>query len=807
MPNSAKTEAYEDIRILILEDNPADAELLENELREAGLVFVSKLVEDKESYTEALRHFHPDLILSDYNLPRFSGAEALLIRKKISPDTPFILVTGAVGEEKAIEILTGGATDYVLKRNLSRLLPAINRALHEAYERRKRRQAEAERDNLLKDMEERVRKRTEAYLTESVERKRVEEELRKSEERLQMALYGAGLGMWDLEIETLSGSVDERAAQILGYGKDDLPSGRIAWDEMTHPEDFPRFREDLNVHIQGLVPVFENDHRMRTMTGEWKWVRGRGKITERKADGTPARLTGTIQDINDRKLDKEALWESEKRYKLLVENIQDSISLMDLNLNYLYVSPSEVRLCGYTPEEVMRIPLRKQMPPASYSMIERLYAEEMGREYGGEPSDPNRTRIIEIEMYHKRGGTIWVESKLTFTRDVNGMPTGILVTSRDVTYRRSMEQALGESEKRFREMADTMPQLVWTRTADGRTDYFNCRQKEFPGIIRDPDGFWDWTQIIHPEDLPITIETARRGIEMQVNYEFEHRLQGKSGEYRWYISRCAAIRNEEGRVAKWVGTTTDIDDLKQAESALKGSTALLEQANKELEGFSYSVSHDLRAPLRAIDGFSRMLLKNAQALDDETKRKLKIIRDNALKMDRLINDLLYFSRSSRKPILNKKINMDHLMNEVWREQIAGNPNRRMELKKEKLPEAFGDEALIRQVLANLLANAVKFSRRRQKTVIEAGGALEGAESVFYVRDNGTGFDMQFYDKLFGVFQRLHSESEYEGTGLGLAIVQRIVHRHGGRVWAEGKVGKGATFYFSLPKETGSNKIG
>ena len=174
-------------------------------------------------------------------------------------------------------------------------------------------------------------------------------------------------------------------------------------------------------------------------------------------------------------------------------------------------------------------------------------------------------------------------------------------------------------------------------------------------------------------------------------------------------------------------------------------------------------------------------------------------------MDRLINDLLDFSRSSRAPISSNKIDMDRLVKEIWDEQLSANPDRKMELKKGKLPKAVGDEALIRQVLSNLLANAVKFSKKKKTAEIEIAGESTGKENVYFVKDNGAGFDMKYYDKLFGVFQRLHSGSEYEGTGVGLAIVQRIIHRHGGRVWAEGKIGKGATFYFSLPAVRKSNR--
>ncbi|HSC05755.1 MAG TPA: cache domain-containing protein [Steroidobacteraceae bacterium] len=228
-------------------------------------------------------------------------------------------------------------------------------------------------------------------------------------------------------------------------------------------------------------------------------------------------------------------------------------------------------------------------------------------------------------------------------------------------------------------------------------------------------------------------------------------------------------------------------------------TAQLEAANKELESFSYSVSHDLRSPLRAIDGFARILAEDYGAkVDDEGRRLLGVVRDSSQKMGQLIDDLLAFSRLGRKPVSAAPTDMARLVEEVVKDLAAsGGGSPRVELKA--LPAAHGDAVLLKQAWANLIANAVKFSSKRERPTIEVSGGEHGAETVYCVKDNGVGFDMRFYDKLFGVFQRLHHADEFPGTGVGLAIVQRVVSRHGGRVWAEGKVGEGAAFYFSIPK--------
>jgi signal transduction histidine kinase len=230
-------------------------------------------------------------------------------------------------------------------------------------------------------------------------------------------------------------------------------------------------------------------------------------------------------------------------------------------------------------------------------------------------------------------------------------------------------------------------------------------------------------------------------------------------------------------------------------------TAELESANSELESFSYSVSHDLRAPLRAISGFSKILFEDsADKLDDEGKRLLNIIQGNTEKMENIIDDLLALSRIGRKDVELSDIDMYELAKAVFDEVKAVNPERKLQFNVKPLPPAHGDKGMIRQVFFNLLSNAIKFTKPKEVPVVEVGGSADGSKNVYYVKDNGVGFDMQYANQLFGAFQRLHSDEEFEGTGIGLAIVKRIVNRHDGKIWAEGKENEGATFYFSLPKK-------
>ena len=314
-----------------------------------------------------------------------------------------------------------------------------------------------------------------------------------------------------------------------------------------------------------------------------------------------------------------------------------------------------------------------------------------------------------------------------------------------------------------------------------------------------------------PGNQPL-IRSAKAG---ETHRNLEMALAWPNGQRRDLLVNTAPIIDQHGRASGAVGLFQDITRRKQVEKQIRQlnlelsdrirevseRTRQLEAANKELEAFSYSVSHDLRSPLRAIEGFARILLEeHGEKLAGEGMRLLNVIRSNTRIMGDLIDDLLAFSRLGRQQIRAQKIDMAGLVTSIFGELRSRTPERQMQLIMNPLPPAYADRNLINQVLANLLENAYKFTKSREKTIIEVSGWTEGKEDIYSIKDNGVGFDMRYVDKIFGVFQRLHRREDFEGTGVGLAIVQRIIDRHGGRVWAAGKVADGAIFYFALPHQ-------
>ena len=353
--------------------------------------------------------------------------------------------------------------------------------------------------------------------------------------------------------------------------------------------------------------------------------------------------------------------------------------------------------------------------------------------------------------------------------------------------------ALSRQEALFRALADEAPQAIWTMNARSEVTYVN---RAFLILAGGESAQWmdkKWVALIHPEDLPELLRAWEIAVAQQASYANIRRVKGANG--LWHTMSCTAapVFNEAGNVEFWVGIDADITDIKATEAALRLS-------NQELEAFSYSVSHDLRSPLNTIDGFSRLLAKQINSSDnDKAQHYLNRIQAGVAQMGQLIEDLLALAQVSRMQLQTEKVDLSALSQKILEDCVICAPHRVVKIQIEAGLVAFGDLRLLRVVMENLLGNAWKFTSHRSGAEISVGSTLKAdGDQVFFVADNGAGFDMAYADKLFTAFQRLHGVQEFPGSGVGLATVGRVIGRHGGKIWCDAKVNEGARFCFTLP---------
>jgi PAS domain S-box-containing protein len=387
--------------------------------------------------------------------------------------------------------------------------------------------------------------------------------------------------------------------------------------------------------------------------------------------------------------------------------------------------------------------------------------------------------------------------------------------SAEVQERIEAERALRDSELRHRVLVTTLTAVVWRANANG--DFFveQPAWDRYTGQSPDNHASQGWLAVVHDEDRPELARRWRLARETVSPFSTEMRLwHAASGDYRYVNLRAVPLQGADGRTLEWMGIIDDIhervrssEQIRQLnadlEQRVQARTAELENANQELEAFSYSVSHDLRAPLRSIDGFSQALLEDyIQVLDESGQDYLTRVRAAAQRMGGLIDDLLKLSRVSRVELDQGTLDLSAMAEEIVAGFKESDPQREVEVRITSGLSGYGDARLLRVALENLLNNAWKYTGKRDPARIEFGMRDYQGTPSYFIQDNGAGFDMAYVDHLFGAFQRLHDARDYPGTGVGLATVQRIIRRHGGRIWAEAEVGKGAVFYFTLspPRE-------
>lgn len=504
------------------------------------------------------------------------------------------------------------------------------------------------------------------------------------------------------------------------------------------------------------------------------------------------------RDLRLREQTEKSLRQSEQRLRLMIESVKDyAIIMLDPAGRVVSWNVGAQRIKGYTAQEIMG------------RHFSCFYPEEVVRSGFPEKALAEAAAKGRFEnegwRVRKDGSPFWANVVITAIHGPADQLLGFAKVTRDLTEHKRAEQALEERDRFF----DLSRDVICIATFDGFFKTLNPAWERTLGFTPEELMAKPFIEFIHPDDVPASqaeVEKLASGIE---TVNFENRFRCRDGSWRWFSWNARAAVPQ--RLIYAAGR--DITERKRAQvqitqlnADLQNRATQLETANKELEAFSYSVSHDLRAPLRHIDGFVKLLNKQAsEKLDERGRRYLDIIADSARQMGSLIDDLLVFSRMSRSELRQAKVSTDSLVHEAiggLQSEIHG---RQINWKIAPLPEVTADAAMLRQVWVNLIANAVKYSRTRQEAEIEIGCNSDNGELVFFVRDNGVGFDMQYAHKLFGVFQRLHRAEEFEGTGIGLANVRRIIHRHGGRTWADGKLEGGATFFFSLPKTATETK--
>jgi PAS domain S-box-containing protein len=624
------------------------------------------------------------------------------------------------------------------------------------------------------------------------------------------------------------------AVRVLGYTPEEMVGTTSA--EYVHPDDLQTaFRElERQLSKPGLHPVAV-ETRVRHKDGSWRHLesiasnlldnpavgglvfnyrdktdqvrakkearRLNEELEERVAERT-ARLEATLMKLEESEL---RLRDSEERYRLLVESASDyAIFMLDADGRILNWNAGAERLFGYQELEVVGELSSLLFTPED---VQSGIPDQKLRE----AADVGRA---EDERWHvcKDGSRFWASSFVRPVRGEDGSVRGFAKVTRDATELKRAE----EDRAQLAAIVESSDDVIIGKTLEGTITSWNKGAEKIYGYSAEEAVGQPVSMLVPPErpnEIPRILESIRRGEKVD---HFETMRVTKDGRKLDISLTVSPIRNSAGDIVGASTIARDITGRKEAEAEIRllneqlerkvrQRTAQLEEANEELESFSYSVSHDLRAPIRHIAGFAQMLQSRAASELDETgQRYLKTIMESGERAGRLIDDLLSFSRMRRTEMHEGAVDMARLVRELLPDLEFETDGRSIDWRIGELPKVPGDPSMLRLVLQNLFSNAMKYTRHRDPAVIEVDSTTEEAETIFFVRDNGVGFDMAYANKLFGVFQRLHGAEEFEGTGIGLATVQRIIQRHGGRVWAEARVGEGAAFYFSIPSLVGRN---
>lgn len=585
--------------------------------------------------------------------------------------------------------------------------------------------------------------------------------------------------------------VNDKFCSISKYSRSELlgQDHRII-NSGHHPKEFIRDLWTTITHGK----VWHGEIKNKAKDGSYYWV-DTTIVPFLNEAGKPRQYVAIRADITERKRAQEA----QERLAALVNSSDDAIIGETLDGIITDWNPGAEALYGYTAAEAIGKPVTITFPP------DRLKEED------GILASITRSESVkhhETVRVRKDGQRVDVSVTVSPILNDAGKVIGASKVARDITERKRAEAALRKSQEQLLSLVEQAPISIAMLDRDLRYIVTSRRWVVEYGRGRDHltgQSHYD----LHPDVPDSWKEIHRRGLAGEFLKNDEDLWVQADGSQHWLSWAVHPWRNAHDEIGGIIISAEDITERKRAQEEIKAlnaelearvarRTAELEAANRELEAFSYSVSHDLRAPLRAINGFAGIVLEDfGPQLPPEGREYLERMRKGGLRMGELVDDLLTFARLSRQPLNRQPVDATQLVHDALAELNLAASGRQIETRIGDLPPCQGDRALLKQVWVNLLSNAVKYSRDRSPAIIEIGCEQANDECAYFVRDNGVGFDMQYAGKLFGVFQRLHRVEDFEGTGVGLAIVQRIVHRHGGRVWADAKPGQGAAFFFAL----------
>jgi PAS domain S-box-containing protein len=577
------------------------------------------------------------------------------------------------------------------------------------------------------------------------------------------------------------------------------------WGESVHPDDRARVRGLYERFLARPDQVrFDLECRIVRSDGDVRWIHARARVL-RDAEGRVDRVAGIAEDITSRRDAEEALRESEYRFRQLVQSMPMPIWSCAPNGECTFLNDTWLAFTG--------VPLERQLGDGWLDQLHPDDRERVSAVWRAAVTTGGAYRV-EYRIRRHDGEYRWFEALGTPIHDGHGAIVKWFGANTDIHDAYLLRESLRLQQERFVRIGETVPGVIHSFRL--RPDGTACFPYASPSIERiygvRPEEIAEDARAIfrltHPDDSRRVLDLVHESAKQMTPFHTEFRAENRRGGQMWIEVRSQPVREADGSVI-WHGYLADVTERKRVEAEIRTlnaeleervlqRTAELEAANRELEAFSYSVSHDLRAPLRAIDGYAGALAEDfGPNLPPEAARFLHEVREGAQRMGTLIDDLLDFSRLGRQTLSRRRVDTASLVRETLTALTASQPDRAIDVRIGELAPCQGDPALIRQVWVNLLGNALKYTRGRTPAIVEVGCDCRNGDTHYFVRDNGAGFDMRYAPKLFRVFQRLHRPDEFEGTGVGLAIVKRIVERHGGQISVDAAVGQGATFRFTL----------